>query len=264
MKKKTIINSILVITTFLFSFYGKRVLNGFIQISFHPTYSNIIYSYLWWLIPTLFLMGYLFGLKNILNEIGIAKGFSTGLIVSIIAVSPMIISSAILGHLNSTINIFSLLHKTLIAGFMEEYLFRGFLFGLLFRKLRWGFIPAAVLGAAIFGIGHIYQGSSLMETTGVFFVTAFGAIWFAWLFIEWNENLWIPIFLHTFMNLSWVLFEVSENALGGLSANIFRIITIALTIIITIYYHKKRGVLIKKSNLIINSFILGDSVDKNE
>ncbi len=54
------------------------------------------------------------------------------------------------------------------------------------------------------------------------------------------------------MNLSWILFKVSENALGGFYTNSFRIITIALSIIITIYYHKKRGLKIKRDNLILN------------
>ena len=80
-----------------------------------------------------------------------------------------------------------------------------------------------------------------------------GAGWFAWLFIEWKENLWIPIFLHIFMNLSWVLFEVDNNALGGYVTNIFRIITIALTVIITIIYNKRKDKFsINRKNLITN------------
>jgi len=54
------------------------------------------------------------------------------------------------------------------------------------------------------------------------------------------------------MNLSWVLFDVSSNALGGIYTNLFRAITIALTIIITIRYHKKRGLKINRLNLIVN------------
>ncbi|HPR61515.1 MAG TPA: hypothetical protein PLF35_11245, partial [Prolixibacteraceae bacterium] len=76
--------------------------------------------------------------------------------------------------------------------------------------------------------------------------------WFAWLYVEWENNLWVPIFLHIFMNFSWIFFEVGSNALGGVFINIFRAVTIALTILITILYHKKNGLKIKKRNLLIN------------
>lgn len=165
----------------------------------------------------------------------------------------MLISSAFAGKVNPDLNLSSLIHKTVAAGFMEEIFFRGFLFGLLFRKAGWGFIPASILGALIFGLGHIYQGSSIAEILAVFLITAIGAVWFAWLFIEWNENLWVPIFLHIFMNLSWVLFDVSSNAVGGIYTNIFRAVTIASTIVITIYFNKKSGLRIKKNNLLINN-----------
>ncbi|HDR04340.1 MAG TPA: CPBP family intramembrane metalloprotease [Candidatus Marinimicrobia bacterium] len=137
-----------------------------------------------------------------------------------------------------------------LPGFMEEFLFRGFLFGLLFLKLGWCFIPAALIGALIFGLGHVYQGNAFMETLGIFFITAMGAVWFAWLYIEWNENLWIPVFLHIVMNLSWLLFDIGENALGDLAANLFRTITITLTIVITIYWHREKGLKIGKKELI--------------
>ncbi|MEX1191034.1 MAG: CPBP family intramembrane glutamic endopeptidase [Brumimicrobium sp.] len=147
----------------------------------------------------------------------------------------------------------NLADKTFFAGFMEEFLFRGFLFGLLFRKLCRGFIPATLIGAVIFGFAHIYQGSSLLESTGIFLVTSIGAVWFAWLYIEWNNSLWVPIFLHILMNLSWALFDVSENAMGGLYVNIFRVITIALTVIITIRYNWVKGFSVNKGNLLLNN-----------
>lgn len=253
MKRKTIINSIIIIITFLIAFYGKQILTDYINISFPSTFVKVIYSYPWWIMPTILVLGFLFGFKNISKEIGMNKGFLTGLIFSIVTVLPMFLSSAIIGQINENLKIGTLIHKTIIAGTMEEYLFRGFLFGILFRKLRWGFIPASILGALIFGLGHIYQGATLIETVGVFAITSIGAVWFSWLYIEWNENLWVPIFLHVLMNLSWILFEISGNALGGIYANLFRAITIALTIIITIRYHKNRGLKINRKNLIMNN-----------
>ncbi len=252
MKRQKITDSIIVVVTFLFAFYGKQILTKFIDIPFQSFYGRMLYSYLWWLIPVLLAVGYLFGFRDVFKNIGLQKGFLTGLLFSVVAVLPMLISSAVVGQLNEDLDMGSLIHKTAIAGFMEEFLFRGFLFGILFRKLGWGFVPASILGAMIFGIGHIYQGSTFLEMMGVFFVTAAGAVWLAWLFIEWDGNLWVPIFLHILMNLSWVLFEVSNNALGGFYSNLFRLITIAMTVVVTIYYHKKRGLRISKNNLIVN------------
>ncbi len=252
MNRKIITSSIIVILAFLSAKYGNRLLSDYYTISISSDYLKIAYNYLWWILPTALITGFLYGFKNIFYNLGIQKGFGIGLLFSIVTVLPMFVSSAIIGQIGEDLNMLRLVHQTLFAGFMEEYLYRGFLFGILFRKLRWGFIPASILGALIFGLAHIYQGSTFLQTTGIFFITSIGAIWFAWLYIEWNNNLWVPIFLHILMNLSWGLFEVSNDALGGFYTNLFRIITIALTIIITIKYHKKNGLRINRKNLIIN------------
>jgi hypothetical protein len=231
-------------------------LRNHIDFSFSSTLFKTAYFYSWWIIPTSLVLGLLYGFKNIIRELGLDKGFFMSLIFSIVTVSPMLISSALIGTIDKNLNFLLVLNNTAFAGFTEEFLFRGFLFGLLFRKEKWGFIPAALLGAFIFGFAHIYQGSTFSETMGVFIVTSLGAVWFSWLFIEWNNNLWIPIFLHALMNLSWILFNVSENALGGFYTNLFRVITIASTIVITIIYKKSKGLIIEKNNLISNPFII--------
>ncbi len=240
MKQKTLPYSILVIVTFLIAFYGKRISSHFTDLSFTSDIAKIIYAYSWWIVPVILVVGILYGFKNILKEMRLHQGLVIGFGFAFVTVLPMFLGSAMIGNINSEISTLKLIQSTLLAGFMEEWLFRGFLFGMLFRKLQWGFIPAAVLGAVIFGMGHIYQGVDFMQIVGIFAVTFMGAVWFAWLFIEWKENLWIPIFLHIFMNLSWILFDVSSNALGGVLPNVFRIITIALTVIFTIHYNKTK------------------------
>lgn len=252
MNKKTILDSIIIILVFVIAFYGMRVVTGLFNLTYNSLYLKIAVYYLWWIVPTVITCGFLFGFKKIAFHFGLNKGILTGFIFALITVLPMLISSAIIGKINAELNITGLLQKTVFAGLMEEFLFRAYLFGLLFRKLKWGFVPASIIGALIFASGHIYQGSSLPEVMGVFFVTFIGAIWFAWLYIEWNYNLWIAVFLHILMNLSWTLFDVSSNASGNLYTNIFRIITIALTIIITIKYPKNKKLIINRNNLLIN------------
>jgi len=46
-----------------------------------------------------------------------------------------------------------------------------------------------------------------------------------------DNNLWVPIGLHLFMNLHWMLFSAGDNALGSIYANVFRAITITFTIV---------------------------------
>lgn len=252
MNKANIYKSFAIVLVFIVAIYGRSVLHKLIDINIESYLVNVICFYLWWIIPTVLTIGLLFGFKNIFKISGLNKNILKAFTFSLIAVSPMLISSATTGSINSDSNWFVLLKSTLFAGFFEEYLFRAFLFGILFKKLGWGFIPAALLGSIFFGFGHIYQSDNFFEAFGIFTVTAMGAAWYAWLYIEWESNIWVPIFLHTLMNLSWALFETNDNALGDIYSNIFRIFTIAITIIATIYYNKKSGLVINKRNLLVN------------
>jgi len=252
MNRQKITHSIIIILVFIISSYGSRVISLLFDFTPPSIPMKIAYVWLWYLVPAALTSGILFGFKNIPLVLGLNKGFFFGLGFAAIAVSPMMISSAAAGSISNDLNPLIALHKTFFAGFGEEFLFRGFLFGLLFRKTGWGFIPASLLGAVFFGAGHLYQGSGLGDTLGIFFITAMGAAWFAWLYSEWNNNLWVPVFLHSLMNLSWLLFDMSANALGGWYANLFRILTIAATVIITIMHSRKRGFNIRKDNLIVN------------
>ncbi len=234
---KKFYQSLIIILFFFIAAYGKRLFQELVIINFDSPLLELLYSYAWWVVPIIIAIGILFGFKSVLKELCLDKNFFTGLVFGIIAVSPMLISSAIIGKIDNELDWLTLLKKTLFAGFMEEVLFRGFLFGILFRKVGWGFIPASFLGAIIFGLSHLYQGSNLYETLGIFTITFIGSAWFAWLFIEWKENLWVPIFLHALMNLSWTVFNVSDNSLGDTYLNIFRLVTIVITIVATIYYN---------------------------
>ena len=253
--KNKLTKTIIIITAFLIAFYGKTILFHFFnfKLEISSNLLRIVYYYAWWIIPVIIFLSLIYGFRNIFKELRLNQSFTKGMLWASVMVIPMYIGSITTGTVNSDITVTRLIHLTLLAGFFEEVFFRGFLFGQLFRKFKWGFIPAASLSAIIFAMGHLYQGNTIGETTGVFIVTLLGGAWFAWLFIEWNENIWVPIGLHVLMNLSWILFEISETALGGISANIFRILTITLSIFLTIRYAKKNGGFkINRKNLIIN------------
>jgi len=63
--RKTIINSTLVIFTFIVAFYGKNILSSYISFAFLSDFLKVSYSYLWWTLPTLLILGFLYGFKNI-------------------------------------------------------------------------------------------------------------------------------------------------------------------------------------------------------
>lgn len=237
----TLIKSIAILLVFLLAVFGKSIFGACIPFSTETPLLKILYSYSWWIIPGLLCTGLLFGFKKMVDNLGLSKNMGWAFLFSLATVSPMFISSAIMGRFDNSLSILDILRATVFAGLMEEFLFRGFLFGLLFRRLGWGFIPAGLVGALIFGWAHLYQGTSVGETFGVFIVTFMGALWFAWLYIEWNNNLWVPIFLHIFMNLSWTLFDMGENALGDVLTNVFRLITIGITVVLTVRHRKKLG-----------------------
>lgn len=251
-KGKNILFSFVVIAVFCLAYFRPKQVDLLaLRVSVNRWWI-MIFPYLWWVLLPALLLWWRLGFVTIFDALGLKKGFKTGLFVGVVLTLPMLISSAIAGSIPKQIDWPLFIRNTFYAGFFEEILFRAFLTGILFRKLGWGFIPAAVVGAVVFGTGHLYQGNNLYQSMGVFIVTAMGAAWFAWLYIEWNFNLWLPVFLHIFMNLSWMLFEVSANALGGWYANIFRAITIALSVIITLRMKKQKGLLIKRNNLLVN------------
>lgn len=70
------------------------------------------------------------------------------------------------------------------AALFEEIIFRGFLFGMLFRYLKIGFVLAALIPSLLFGSIHLYQGADLISALIVFAVTFIGALYFSWMYVE--------------------------------------------------------------------------------
>lgn len=243
-EKKTL--KIFLIVLLSFAIYYVLSLNfKFLKLSIdkitHQGLISYILTYFIIGIP-LFIGTYVINQKtNIFQELGLGKNIFNGILLSLLFTIPMFLGGFIFFRFNSNIDIQTLIAGTLVAGFMEELFFRGFLFGQLFKNTRLGFIPSIILGALIFASGHLYQSQDASELVGIFLVTFSGAIFFAWLFVEWNYNLWVPIFTHTFMNLSWDLFDVDNSALGDTKANIFRALTILIAIVFTITFKKRKN-----------------------
>lgn len=203
------------------------------------------------LLPTLFLIH---KRRDILTSIGFSGSFMRAALFAIVCTLPMFIGYSIVGH-SADISVNHMICRILIAGFFEELIFRGFAFGQLFRYAGWGFLPAALLTAVAFGSLHLYQGHDAASALAAFGVTAAGSIFFSWMYVEWNYNLWCPIWLHTLMNAPWLLFSVSDSgAVGGIVVNVLRACTVGLAIGLTILYKRRNGLpyRITLKNLLIN------------
>lgn len=134
-----------------------------------------------------------------------------------------------------------LVRTAVLPGIAEEILFRAFLFGFLYRFAGWGFLPAALLSSLIFGLEHLYQGSDSMEALGIAVLTGIGGVWWAWLFVEWRWNIWVPIAFHVLLNSYWTAFDVADNAFGGAMAVGIRLLCIALSVVATVVVARRRG-----------------------
>ena len=179
--------------------------------------------------------------KNWLESLGLNRSIVKAFIFALICTLPMLIGFAALSSPNAKFTLNTFLINVLAAAFFEELYFRAFLFGQLYRYTKLGFIPSVLLGALLFAFVHLYQSNDPLTLVGIFAITLLGAILFAWVYAEWNYNIWVPTFLHMFMNLFWDLFNGGDNALGGLTGNIFRTITLILIITLTIIYKKRKA-----------------------
>ncbi|MTI87953.1 MAG: CPBP family intramembrane metalloprotease [Balneolaceae bacterium] len=171
--------------------------------------------------------------------LGLNRSIGKALLFSLLFTSPMFIGYGIISDFNISLETGEFWRGNVFAAFFEELYYRAFLFGLLYRKTRLGFIPSLIASALIFASLHLYQSNDFATLTGVFITTFLGGAFFAWLYVEWDFNLWVPIGMHFFMNLSWTIFSISDNAFGDGAANLFRILTIIAAIVGTIIYKKR-------------------------
>jgi len=254
MKNRSFLTALIVLITFAFTqFFSKGLIHFLLKFAGenYPKILPQILLYLIWLgsIFIAFVILYRLKIKQFIYELGLNRNILEAALFTFIATLPMM-----LGYffVTKTVNfsLTTLIYLSFLPAFMEETLFRGFVFGQLFKRARWGFIPAVLVNALFFALGHMGQSRNAATVIGILLLTFLGGGWFAWLYIEWDENLWVPIGLHFFMNFWWGTFKMGENALGGGTANLFRVLTIILTIAITVLRAKRgKGLVINRTNL---------------
>lgn len=191
--------------------------------------------------------------KGFLESLGLNRSVLTGLIFSLVCTLPMFLIYPIFYDFNTEISLNQILIVGVAAGFFEELYFRGFLFGQFYRYTNFGFFSSAFLASLLVGVGHLFLGSDVVEIALIFFITFISGLIFGWVYSEWNFNLWVPVFLHIFINLSWEMFAIKYNYY----ANFIRLATVILIVVLTFIYKKRKGLpmeitrehlIMKKSN----------------
>jgi membrane protease YdiL (CAAX protease family) len=171
--------------------------------------------------------------KSALHVLGLDTGFLQCFKWAFICCLPIFIGYPCIAAFNHNID-FSAFYSDLIsAGFFEEFMYRGFLFGILFFYAGWGFIPAILVPSLVFASGHLYQAHDFNSAISVFAFTTLASVGFALAYLIW-KSLWFPIFMHAFMDITWEMFDLHGGAVGNSTANIFRFTTIGLAIFFTI------------------------------
>jgi membrane protease YdiL (CAAX protease family) len=184
----------------------------------------------------------LFGPGRALDALGLNRSIVTALAVALAGTALLPVGYAVIASFAPPADLAIVaLRGSVLPGVVEEVLYRAFLFGFLFRFAGWGFLPAALAGAALFGGAHLYQGETFADSAAIFAITALGALWFAWLYVEWGYNVWVPAAFHVLMNLYWELFAIDDTALGPTAAVVLRLAVIAVSVAVTFVIVRRQG-----------------------
>ena len=240
--------TLIIIAAFFISIYLRRwlVWLGFDALNHGSPTTQLLIGYLFWVVTSFLtlLIIYNFDFGCVLRELGLRANPWKSVLWAFLFTIPMLLGYyATTKRASLTASIF--FREALLPGVFEEYIFRGFLIGQLFKRGRLGFVPAVIIGSFAFALGHLYQGGTVSIMLSIILITAIGSAWFAWLFIEWGRNLYLVMSLHALMSLWWSVFSAGQNALGGVSANLFRLLTVAITVVVTIIMARRTGFKIK-------------------
>jgi len=166
---------------------------------------------------------------------GLAKPIAASALFAALLFVPAFAIAWLATGLDDDISAQTLIFGGVLFPIYEEIIFRGLAIGVLMIHFRWPFWIAAPMPSLFFGAFHMYQGDGLEESLGIAAITAFGGVWFGWVYWKWDFNLWPAIFLHAGLNSAWTLFALGENAMGGQLGNAIRIAVIVGSVVLTIW-----------------------------
>ena len=84
-------------------------------------------------LPVVIVLLFLHGRKDFPRSLGLDGNFIKGIVFALISTLPLFISFPVVGDFNGGLTWDKLVRSAFIAAFFEEVIFRGFIFGQLFR-----------------------------------------------------------------------------------------------------------------------------------
>jgi membrane protease YdiL (CAAX protease family) len=159
--------AVITIAVFLICQFGFQTVGGSENLL-----ENFFRSYTWFWLPPLLTLLVLFR-GRAFHVWGVTRAPLPMLALSFVISLPVLIG-LFLTHASQAVSLETVIATSVLPGLMEELLFRGFLFGLLYRYAGWNFWLAGTVAAFVFGGVHIRQGHDLRNALGVFAITAFG------------------------------------------------------------------------------------------
>lgn len=90
------------------------------------------------------------GVRRAIGELGLRAPIGRAAIFAFIAALPMLLAFALSLPLNPKMSVLSVGVGCVLAPFAEEVLFRGYMFGQLYRRARWGFWLSALIPSVLF------------------------------------------------------------------------------------------------------------------
>ena len=175
-------------------------------------------------------------LRRTLSELGVFSSLWRGALFGFGAAIVMFIGFATMMQFRPVTGALSLIYLAGISPLAEEAVFRAFGVGTLRYRCGAPLWLALLLPALLFGWGHVGGGSSFTQNAGLFSLTTAGGVFFGWFYLRWQRNLWVPFFIHAAMNLSWELFNVSSNALGGWFPFVLQLGAILIGVLATVRF----------------------------
>ena len=179
------------------------------------------------------------------REFGLAASAGTGVFVGFVATLPMLVPFIFIAKVRADVDLMFLAFTSTIWPLGEEILFRGYTFRQLHRRAGWNLWVAAAATGLLFGLVHLSQAAvqnqPMAGQLGTVAMMSSLSMLSCWVFARWDDNLWLLVSLHGFMNLWWAVFDISENPLGGSFPNLMRLASVLLIVVLTLRHGRAKS-----------------------
>ena len=174
-------------------------------------------------------------LTGAIHVLGIAPFSWRAILVTLVAVCVAVAMLYVLSYRPRITSYTALLGEAFIGPFVEEVLFRGFLYRQFRRWVGLPFWLAAALSSVPFALEHVNQGSSITLMWEILGWTFAGGIVFCWLVERWR-CIWGAWAVHAGLNFTAAAFPLGgATAALNLTGNVQRLLVVVLVVIGTLW-----------------------------